>query len=484
MHCGSQARGFWHTLDLGTPDLAAAVLQGLDYYLVLHATPDASALALTDAYRRHRVLYPDDPRGLHPQLARQLGLVEEAWRILGHPTRRALYDRLRRTQSSSESDVRSAVRTLSCGACGAALASDRYACPACGTAQTVAAPSPTSGSLVKDVPNYYQVLGVHPRIIKLTPEHHTSWTTATRATPNFPPLFRNNTAAAPDANVQILPPTVDDVRIAYLERQKELLFGSDPAAELAIEVAYRVLSDPQRRETYESLRQAAQKQGWSEEWVRALSALDRDVRAEIEGNVQIDGTALLQQGKGLLALNLPQQAVPVLLRASLALPDSSEAQYTYGMALWNSVDLISLTGHQLRQCGAALSAAARLDPRLAPVVEPYIGVCSGLQAYNQGEMLAAAKVFSMMAAEYPTFTPAWRMYAAVALHNTQYEAALDACQRALALEPDNEPVLLLALAACWRGQRLEEACQFAERVAARRGGCVSTTEVLHELGLR
>src|SRR3954452_24245512 len=113
--CGSQARGFWRELDLGTPELAAAVMQGLDYYLVLGALPHADGPAVAEAYRQARSRFPDDPRWLVPQIARQLGVIEEAWRILGVPLRRELYDHLR-SQNGQTGDQ---VRAIYCQQCGA-----------------------------------------------------------------------------------------------------------------------------------------------------------------------------------------------------------------------------------------------------------------------------------------------------------------------------------------------------------------------------
>src|SRR3712207_4743202 len=77
-YCGGQARGFWSSLDLGAPELAAAIMEGLDYYLVLGVPPHAAPADISAAYYRARSRFPDDPRALVPQLARFLGLLEEA----------------------------------------------------------------------------------------------------------------------------------------------------------------------------------------------------------------------------------------------------------------------------------------------------------------------------------------------------------------------------------------------------------------------
>jgi hypothetical protein len=77
------------------------------------------------------------------------------------------------------------------------------------------------------------------------------------------------------------------------------------------------------------------------------------------------------------------------------------------------------------------------------------------------------------------------MCAAVAMRRQQYPIVLDACRRALALEPDAEPVLLLAIGACWRQQRTDEAIDLATHAARLRGAQgVNAASILRELGLR
>lgn len=476
-HCGSQARGFWHDLDLGTPELAAAVIEGLDYYLVLDAAPGDNHAMLSDAYRRRRVLYPDDPRRLHPQLARQLGLLEEAWRILGHPIRRARYDQLRGARADWPATAQPALRSVSCGTCGAALTRTASFCPACGAVQ-VLAPNSIAEQPIDELPNYYDVLGISPRVVRPSAAQ---WQTRSCRTSGLLDLLTGDDDLADRAWLEA--PGDDDLRLAYVTRQQELLLRNDPQADLSLEVAYRVLSDPPRRAAYDSLMHELRERGWTEQRMRALSALDREVRAELRGGTgSADGTGLLAQGKGLLKLNLPQQAVPVLQRAAQALPDSAEAHYSYGMAIWRSTDLMSCTGHQLRQGIVALQRAALLDPRLDTLVAPYLGVWQGLLAYNDNDLVGAVGHFRATATRYPTFAPAWRMCATAALGQQQPEIALDACRRALALEPDAEPVLLVAIGACWRQGRTDEAVELAARVARLRGS-TSPASVLRELGL-
>lgn len=454
-------------------------MDGLDYYLVLDAAPDATQAALSDAYRRRRMLYPDDPRTLHPQLARQLGLLEESWRILGLPDRRAVYDRLRNARAQQSAN-QPALRSLSCVGCGGALGTASSFCPACGAAQSLPATS-TPDLPIDQLPNYYDVLGIRPHYV---PSPSAQRPARKRTSGGLLGLLTGLDDEITSAPV-LTALSSDDLRLAYVTRQHELLLRNDPDADLALEVAYRVLSEPRRRAAYDSLMTELRERGWTEQRMRALSALDREVRAELSGGVSVDGTALLQQGQGLLKLNLSQQAVALLQQAAQALPDSAEAHYSYGMALWRSTDLMSFTGHQLRQGIAALTRAAQLDPRLEAVVAPYLGVWHGLAAYNQDDLAGAEHHFRATAARHPTFAAAWRMCAAAALRQQQYPIVLDACRRAMALDPTSEPVLLLAIAACWRQRQTDDAHDLAAQVARLRGdGKASAAGVLRELGLR
>lgn len=480
-HCGSQARGFWRDLDLGTPELAAVVMEGLDYYLVLNVAEDVAQQAIEDAYRQRRLLYPHDARYLHPQLARQLGVLEEAWRILGVPQRRKLYDQLRQSQDDNGGE-RAAIRGLNCASCGAPVAHSASFCPACGAARVLAAAADLGDTPVEHLPNYYETLGLSP-LVSAPPTRNYNPHSLTSSKRNLLDLFFGDDEDRDEQFKPVLvPPSDDEIRLAYLGRQRELAFSNDLTAEMEVEVAFRVLSHPHRRATYDHLMQLQREQGWTQNRMRALSGLDREVRAEVKGGVAVDGEALLLQGKGFLKLNLASQAVPVLKQATTALPDSAEAHYSYGMALWRSTDIISLTAHQLRECLDALQRATKLDSRIATTVAPIITMCKGLQAYNDSDAAQAEQVFWELAQRTASFAPAWRMLAAIALRKGQYDAALEHARRALNLEPSSEPVLLLAMAATWRQGNHQSSYELAARIAALRGG-VSAETILREFGL-
>jgi Tfp pilus assembly protein PilF len=152
------------------------------------------------------------------------------------------------------------------------------------------------------------------------------------------------------------------------------------------------------------------------------------------------------------------------------------------MALWRSADIISLTAHQLRECVRVLERAIGLDARITATVAPIITMCKGLQAYNDSNAAQAEHVFWELVQRTPSFAPAWRMLAAIALQRGRYEAALEHARRALSLEPSSEPVLLLAMAASWRQGNHQLAHELAARIGTMRGG-VSAETVLREFGL-
>lgn len=113
--CGSAVRGFYQGLNLGTVDIARAVEQGLDYYLLLGVSADASDATMQAAYRRERGRFPPDRMRLVPQMARRLELIEQAGYVLCSPQRRRTYDNLRRARLAGTAGPASeADRGLAC----------------------------------------------------------------------------------------------------------------------------------------------------------------------------------------------------------------------------------------------------------------------------------------------------------------------------------------------------------------------------------
>src|SRR5882672_5381001 len=117
--CGALSRGFFRGLDLGAPQIAAAVAQGLDFYRLLGVPPAADVRSVARRYRQLRVLFPDDPSGLASEPARRLALLEQAGRVLTDPRLRRIYDELR---VSVGARVTNAV--LRCAGCAAPLPPD------------------------------------------------------------------------------------------------------------------------------------------------------------------------------------------------------------------------------------------------------------------------------------------------------------------------------------------------------------------------
>ncbi len=476
-YCGSQARGFWHTLDLGTPELATAVMQGLDYYLVLGALPQADSTTVAEAYRQVRSRFPDDPRWLVPQIARQLGIVEEAWRILGLPLRRELYDRLRSQHNQTGDEV----RAIYCQQCGSPVDRTATKCPSCGSPRAVET-GPVVERPIDDMPDYYGTLRISPKVMQRpTPMHQGR--TMSRPLSGFGGISLSDLANT--NSFDVIQPDHDDVELAYLARLKELAYHPDPEEEERVEVARQVLQDSSYFMMYEALREQFNDGHDLGRTLRALTSLDREVRAGLRGSnlKQVDGNALLDQGRGLMRLKLFSQAVPALEQACAALPTSAEAHLLYALALWGDGDVSALTPHTLRRAELTFAQAVELDASLATTLDPYIMVTHGLLCFNEGAKARAEELFAQAAAKHPSFFAAWRMWAAILLQMGRNDEALGACRKALKLNPRSEPVLLLALVACARQRQPERALELADRIAVLRGDGARAADVLRDVGL-
>src|SRR6478672_9048479 len=120
--CGALARGFFRGLDLGRPQVAAAVANGLDFYQLLGVAPEVDIRSVARRYRQLRVLFPDDPSSLAAAPARRLELLEHAGRVLTDPRLRRIYEELRNSRTGSAAagvEVTNAV--LRCAGCAAPL---------------------------------------------------------------------------------------------------------------------------------------------------------------------------------------------------------------------------------------------------------------------------------------------------------------------------------------------------------------------------
>jgi tetratricopeptide (TPR) repeat protein len=219
--------------------------------------------------------------------------------------------------------------------------------------------------------------------------------------------------------------------------------------------------------------------------MRALTSLDHEVRANLRGSnlKQVDGAALLDQGRGLIHLKLFSQAIPALEQACAALPASAEAHQLYGLALLGDSDVAQLAPYAVRRAELAFAHAVEIDPTLAATLDPYRMVVHGLLCFNDGAVAQADELFAQAAVKYPGCFPAWRMRAATLLRLGRDNEVLDACRKGLKLDPRNEPVLLLALAACARQHQPERAIELADRIAALRGEGARAADVLRDIGL-
>src|SRR5215207_7651057 len=158
--CGALARGFFRGLDLGTPQIAAAVANGLDFYQLLGVLPDADVRSVARRYRQLRVLFPDDPSGLAAAPARRLALLEHAGRVLTDPRLRQIYEELRASGGAAVTNT-----VLRCGGCAAPLPVEAIRCTFCGTPRPVepqapVAPPTESGPPPAEPVDYYALLGL------------------------------------------------------------------------------------------------------------------------------------------------------------------------------------------------------------------------------------------------------------------------------------------------------------------------------------
>src|SRR3954468_13496241 len=114
--CGALARGFFRSLDLGAPQIATAVANGLDFYRLLGVLPDADVRSVARRYRQLRVLFPDDASELAPEPTRRLALLEQAGRVLTDPQLRRTYDELRASTGTGAGATNAVLRCSGCAA--------------------------------------------------------------------------------------------------------------------------------------------------------------------------------------------------------------------------------------------------------------------------------------------------------------------------------------------------------------------------------
>jgi tetratricopeptide (TPR) repeat protein len=484
--CGALTRGLFRGLDLGTPQLARAVANGLDFYLLLGVPNDADTRTIARRFRQLRVLFPDDPRHLAPEPARRLELLELAGRTLTDPRLRATYDDLR---AGSAADLKNTAQR--CAGCAAPLPQEATRCSFCGTPRPPApqppdAPPSDAGPPPSEPVDYYAVLGLNA-VHLLDPASSRS------SFGGFGGGLLGIASRAADAPLLPEgPPSPADVDAACLERQKAILLmpGYTPAERDArmdeLEMARRILRDERRRAQYDMLlvhfRQGLYGAGRLD-GLRHLQDLVRADMAEERGEAPPleQGMALLKQGQGFLDARLPREALEPLRRAVAALPQSAEAHATYVRATLAADDPLALGGHALRMLERSLDALANLQPA-TPQQQAIATLCQGLIARDDGQAATARAHIQQAVALDPQLAPAWRGLAALALSRGDLPDAVASCQRAIALDARDEHALLMLGATLLRGGRRHEARDVAAQLAALRADGSSAESILREIG--
>lgn len=476
--CGALTRGFFRGLELGTPQIAQAVANGLDFYLLLGVVPAADTRTIARRYRQLRVLFPDDPAHLAPEPARRFELLELAGRTLTDPQLRAMYDAMRTRPGAA---VRPAV--LRCAGCAAPLPPDSRRCAFCGTArpampQAPATP-PESGPPAAEPVDYYALIGLNAEHL-LPPSV------------SAPPMRSSHDFGGAGPIVPASPPAPGVVDAACLARQKAILLTPGYTADERdarmheIEVARRILRDEQQRARYDMLLLGFRQGMYGGGRLDALRSLQElacadmaDERGETASREQ--GLALLRQGCGYLDARLPREAVEPLRRAVAALPESADAHAAYVRALLATDDPLALGAHVLRVTLHSLEALEQLGAA-TPQHAALAALCSGLLARDQGDVAAAQAALRRAAALDGRLAPAWRGLAALALGQGDLAEVIEGCRRALAIDPADERALLMLCAAYLRAGQRTEARGVAAQIAGLRGADASADAVLRELG--
>ncbi len=476
--CGSLARGFFQGLDLGAPQVAAAVARGLDLYRLLGVEQRADAISIARQYRRLRALFPDDPSALAPEPRRKFELLQIAGRILTEPSLRAIYDRL---LVSTDADLQKDV--VRCESCGAPLRSDEPRCLYCGSPRPAApmppAAPPDAGPPPIEPVDLYALLGLSPvHLIDPLPPARTL--RSSRPAREAAMMLRGSQ-----------PPTPEEVDAASyaLQRQTLLRPGLSPDEREKrteeLEIARRILRHERLRSRYDAFWQALRQGRFDHGQLEGLRTLIDEVRADEMATAGAafpagEVEALLQQGRGLLAAGLPREALEPLRRVCEALPQSAEAHALYARAILSSADPLDLGGHALRQALAALETASHPGASF-PGSEAQRALCRGLLARDAGDLRQAEIELERAAQIDPSLAHAWRSLAALALGRGAHGEAIDHCRRALALDPRDERAWLMLAGACLRDRRHAEARAAAGQIAALRGGHANADKILAEI---
>lgn len=487
--CGALSRGYFRGLDLGAPQVAAAVAHGLDFYRLLDMPPTSELRPIARRYRQLRALFPDNPATLDSGPARRLALLETAGRVLTDPRLRQRYDELRASRASTiELDV------VRCAGCAAPLADDQLACPYCGSPRPHAHAAPHTPPAAGEVPpatepvDYYTMLGLTAL--------HLGQISGARPAQQRASFSQERLSAILSSDTPIFlgqdPPRVEDVDRAALERQRQTLLSTGLDAEertrrvAEYELARRILRDDRRRETYDALLLGFRQGRLDGGRLDALQQLQVAVQGEIaeEQGATIDaaqGAALLRQGLGYLQAELPGEALVALRRALVALPDSAEAHAGMVRAILASGDPLDLGPHLLRELLRSVEQLTRLGAPLSNG-DALAALARGLLARDAGDATEAEAQLRDACQRDARLSAAWRGLAALALSRGASDAAINACRRALAVNASDERALLMMAGACLQARQRAQARDVATHLAGLRGGEWTADAVLEEIG--
>jgi tetratricopeptide (TPR) repeat protein len=346
------------------------------------------------------------------------------------------------------------IDTLKCPSCGAAVLPSQARCQFCGTPVEVpdASEQPEAAPLItgnEQFVDYYALLGISV----------------------------SNTA----------PPDEIEIRQGALEAQQRAMLGSGADGQHAnklleeIEIGSWILSDSRARNDYNSILFSLRNGHFNSKHLDLLHELQREARRELGMlDESASGAELLQQGIGYQTLGMHHEAAGVLKQAVLALPDSVEAHYRYGLALLGDESDISKSSHNLRQAIPSFEAAATLDPSLSDA-PAYAALCRGLLAREQGDRARSETELRHAVSLKPDLGIAWRALAALALQAGKHDDVMDFCRRALLKNSRDEQAYLLLVASCWQAKQRDFARDAAGRVANIRGDGWTADRVLKEV---
>lgn len=481
--CGALSRGFFRGLDLGTPQVAAAVDRGLDFYQLLEVAADTDLRSIARRYRRLRALFPDDPRRLAAEPARRLALLELAGRVLTDPALRRTYDQLRAGDRQGLSERRAELGVIRCAACSAPLGVGVAVCVYCGTPRPQESQPPASipddEPPPADIVDYYAAIG-------LTAEHLGQSPAQTTIRWNDPDSMR---VAATQV---VRPPTSEEVDAAAYQRQQTVLMATraDPAERerqfQALEVARRILRDERRRPQYDALLMALGRGNLTRGGLEALHQMQEAVLAELREEqgqrpAAGQGAAVIRQAQGLIEAGVPREALPLLRKLLNDEPQQIAAHRLLVQATLMADDPLLLGGLTLSRLIESIDAAERAGQPIQGGAALRL-LCQGLAAREAGRAPDADRLLRAAAQADQALAVAWRGLAALALARGDTKATIELARRAATIDQRDERPLVLIVAACLQTRRRDQAREAADQIARLRGAGWDAARVLREVG--